>query len=308
VVDPGRVAIVTKRTRILGPAPGFERVREYVQSHPLPVPPTVRECVARDLLPSEISPGRMLMTPQHTRELIERYPRLYRYADSEPVSSSPPFAREGFACGDGWFGIIDRLSARLVADPNLIVAQAKEKQGVLRFHVDSVGEEAEPDLALEARLYAERMAAREESSVTCEVCGAPGKHEEHRGRWEVRCGSCGWLDDMVLACGFLTKLVAGKMRETFVADLAFVAEAKYHITQHLGVGASHQPEEVRKRFPAIDWVKLDLFATIDSIDKMEQAEGDFTQEELEAMIFRVSPEDLWKFVKEDVPALAEALR
>jgi hypothetical protein len=190
------VAIVTKTTRILGPAPGFERVREYVRSHPLPVPPTVREYVARDLLPPGIPPHRVSMTPAHTRELIARYPGLYRYADSEPVSSSPPFAREGFACGDGWFGIIDRLSAKLVADPNLVAAQVKEKMGVLKFYTDDLGVEAEPDLALDARLYGEIVAAREESTVTCEACGKPGTHSQHNNYWRVRCEPCARLDEV----------------------------------------------------------------------------------------------------------------
>jgi hypothetical protein len=40
---------------------------------------------------------------------------------------------------------------------------------------------------------------------------------------------------------------------------------------------------------------------------MEQVEGDFTREELEAMIFQVSPEDIWKFIHEDVAVIKEAL-
>ena len=112
---------------------------------------------------------------------------------------------------------------------------------------------------------------------------------------------------MARACGFLSKIADGKTQETFVADFGAVVEAKYHITRHLCLGAAHQSEEVRKSFPDIDWAKLDLWATIDSTDKMEQAEGDFTREELEAMIFRVSPEEIWKFISEDVPAIARAL-
>ncbi len=112
---------------------------------------------------------------------------------------------------------------------------------------------------------------------------------------------------MVLACGFLREIAAGKTRKVFVADIGAVVMSKNHITRHLGVGAAHQPEKVRKRFPAIDWAKLDLWATIDSTDKMEQAEGDFTREELEAMIFQVSPENIWKFIHEDVPVIKEAL-
>jgi uncharacterized protein with HEPN domain len=302
------VAIVTKKTRILGPAPGFERVREYVQKHPLPVPPTLRECVSQGLLAFQLSPDRVSLTPGHTRELIERYPGLFRYADSAPVSSSPPFAREGFACGDGWFGILDRLSAKLVADPNLVAAQVKEKMGVLKFYTDDLGAEAEPDLALDARLYGEIVTAREESTVTCEACGEPGTHSQHNNYWRVRCEPCAWLDDMAEACQHLADIVEGKDFAAFAKDLGAVESAKYHIRLHLGAGASHQSPERRARLSGVDWAKLDLWATIDSTEKMERAEGDFTREELEAMIFQPSLEALWEFIKDDVPAVAEALR
>jgi len=284
--------------------------------------PTVRECITRGLGPYRTGIGRGDMTVAHAKHLIETYPTLYKHADSPAVGASPPFARQGFACGDGWFSILDRLSAKLIADPSLVVIQCKEKMGILTMYFDGGpatitmffdGGSAtlvEVEAATEASATrAALKAAAKDSAVTCELCGQPSPGPQTINRWvSVRCDSCGWLDDMVLACGFLSNIAAGKTQEAFVADFGAVVVAKNHITMHLGVGASHQSEEVRKRFPHVDWAKLDLWATIDSIEKMAQAEGNFTREELEAMIFQVSPEDIWKFIHEDVPVIEEALR
>jgi hypothetical protein len=122
-----------------------------------------------------------------------------------------------------------------------------------------------------------------------------------------RCDSCAWLDDMVQACGFLAKFGAGKTRESFAADFGAVVEAEFHITQHLGMGARLQAVEVRRRYPAVDWAKLDLWATIDSTERMERAARDLPGEEYEAMIFRVTPGELWHFIIEDVPLIEAAL-
>jgi uncharacterized protein with HEPN domain len=277
--------------------------------------PTVRECLAQGLGPWRNEIGRGDMTVAHARHLIETYPTLYRHADSPAVGASPPFAREGFAVGDGWFSILDTLSARLAADRSRVVIQCKEKYGILALYCDLIESSsceaavAVDIAALDAALDAALEAAVKASAVTCELCGqpSPGPQANIKGWVTVRCDSCLWLNDMAQACGFLTKIAEGKTQETFVADFGAVVEAKYHITRHLGVGTAHQPDEVKKRFPDINWAKLDLWATIDSTDKMEQAEGDFTREELEAMIFRVSPEEIWKFITEDVPVIKKAL-
>src|SRR5208283_3213480 len=103
----------------------------------IPTPPTLRECLARGLFGSGNSPlGDREMSVEHSKQLIERYPSLYRLADAPPVPSAPPFAREGFACNDGWFKIVDRLSAKLSADPNLVVGQIKEKLGLRRIYFE----------------------------------------------------------------------------------------------------------------------------------------------------------------------------
>ena len=175
-------------------APKTKKLRSAGISNPnalkldIPVPPTLRECLAQGLFGSGNSPlGDREMSVEHSKQLIERHPGLYRLADAPPVSSSPPFAREGFACGDGWFGLVDRLSARLSADPNLVVGQIKEKLGLLRIYFElSPLPPDEIEEATDAAL-AEAVA---ESRVTCEWCGRPGKHAQREGYWSAKCDAC----------------------------------------------------------------------------------------------------------------------
>ena len=82
--------------------------------------------------------------------------------------------------GDGWFKIIDELSAAIVKlDKNVKASQVKEKYGTLRFYTDGHTDEVD-------KLIDE---AEAKSVVTCEVCGKPGKM---RGKsWlSIRCDSC----------------------------------------------------------------------------------------------------------------------
>jgi len=154
----------------------------------IPTPPTLRECLAQGLFGSGISPhGLHEMTVEHSTQLIERYPSLYRLADASPVPSSRPFAREGFGVADGWFSLVDRLSTKLSADPNLVVSQIKEKFGLLRIYFElSPLPSDEIEEATDAAL-AEAVA---ESQITCEWCGKPGKHAQREGYWSVKCDAC----------------------------------------------------------------------------------------------------------------------
>jgi len=175
-------------------APRKKKLRTAGFSNPnalkldIPTPPTLRECLARGLFGSGISPrGHREMTVAHSKRLIERYPGLYRLADATPVPSSPPFAREGFACGDGWFTLIDRLSAKLSADPDLVVGQLKEKLGLLRVYFEP--SPLPPD-DIEEATDAALVEAVAESRITCERCGKPGKHAQRGGRWSAKCDAC----------------------------------------------------------------------------------------------------------------------
>jgi len=176
-------------------APREKKLRTAGFSNPnalkldIPTPPTLRQCLGWGLFGSGIAArrGHHEMSIEHSKQLIKRYPGLYRLADAPPVPSSPPFAREGFACGDGWFRLVDRLSAKLSADPDLAVGQIKEKLGLLRIYFEpSPLPSSEIEEATDAAL-AEAVA---ESQITCERCGKPGKHAQRGGQWTSKCDAC----------------------------------------------------------------------------------------------------------------------
>ena len=86
-----------------------------------------------------------------------------------------------FQCDDGWFKLIDRLSAKIVKlDPRVEASCVKEKFGTLRFYVDT---------EMEA-VYDVISKAEKESSKTCEVCGKPGKLHNDKGWWATLCKKC----------------------------------------------------------------------------------------------------------------------
>ena len=121
------------------------------------------------------------MNAKNTAYLFGRYPVLYQGRKFPITQSLIPF---GIETGDGWFKIIDQLSAdiTLLDEKNgttTIAVQVKEKYGGLRFYVE-FGSDAVYDLI---------DAAEEESLKTCEMCGEPG---ELRG--------VGWVSTMCDKC------------------------------------------------------------------------------------------------------------
>jgi uncharacterized protein with HEPN domain len=225
------------------------------------------------------------MSPAHQRELVERYPGLYRHADDKLVLSGDPFAREGFACGDGWFAIIDRLSSRLVADPNLVVGQLKEKMGLLTVYFNR-SESA--SLEVEAATDAALREAREESKRTCEVCGAPGAYKKRDHHVSPLCEPCEWIEEIVEACRRLACYPAKMDFAAFAAHATRLDACKRHV-QHLGEAASHQSPARRARLPGINWQRLDAFRPVSVVASMSAVE-------------------VWGFIRDEVPALAEALQ
>ena len=270
-------------------SPTARAVRELVaKMPPLPVPPTVRECAAQGLLPYGLSPSRTAMSPRHMLELVERYPGLYRHADDKPVSSCEPFASEGFACGDGWFRIINRLSSKLAADPNLIVSQLKEKMGLLTVYFD-ISELASPKI--ERMTDAALRKACRESRRICEVCGVMGVYEERGERLGVLCEPCNWLNDMEMACQFLTDIGKQWTAATRARREILLEAGRRHV-QHLGQAASHQSPRRRAKFPAIDWKRLDGFQPIYVDNRLNQ----------------FGPKELRKFIRDEVPLIKKALQ
>lgn len=135
------------------------------------------------------------MSPELEKKLFEKYPDLYAYKSEDGKTSD--MTHYGFSHGDGWFNIIDCLSATITdimknhpgrkhlrraefdETIQVRVAQVKEKFGSLRFYVDNGSKE----------VYAAISMAEMMSSRTCETCGSPGTRRS--GGWvKVRCDSC----------------------------------------------------------------------------------------------------------------------
>lgn len=117
------------------------------------------------------------MNASNTETLIKDFPRLYRGREKSITESSMPF---GFACGDGWFALIYKLSAEIEAiakkhniDENTDAwpkaVQVKEKFGGLRFYIDIESESIRKQVS-------DLVEQAEGKSFTiCERCGQPGK-------------------------------------------------------------------------------------------------------------------------------------
>lgn len=81
-------------------------------------------------------------------------------------------------CGAGWFPLLRRAFARLEAlGVPVSVSDIKEKYGTLRLDVDAQGDRVDAIVG-----DAEKL-----STVTCELCGAPGKLRRHRPWLKTLC-------------------------------------------------------------------------------------------------------------------------
>ena len=107
-----------------------------------------------------------------TERLCTDFLELYR-ARTKRMTESPMCF--GFECGDGWYRIIEQLSAdimRLAVQAGIDVhevRQVKEKFGGLRFYIDGGSQ----------TIYDRIDEAAELLLRTCEVCGEQGSR---RGR------------------------------------------------------------------------------------------------------------------------------
>lgn len=123
------------------------------------------------------------MSPEKDKALCDAYPLLY-------ADRNKPYTETcmcwGFACGDGWYEIINGMSAQLealiVSDPECGVraSQVKEKFGFLRVYLRGQVTEEMREIVL---------AASSRSSTTCESCGAPGTLRADGWR-SVACDDC----------------------------------------------------------------------------------------------------------------------
>jgi hypothetical protein len=113
-------------------------------------------------------------------KLYKKYPKLYR---QNTLSMQETCMCWGICCGDGWYDLIDKLSAKLEAYGFVEAAQVKEKFGGLRFYVDGCDSDSFDEIHKHIR------EAEELSYKTCERCGQPG--ETKGGGWvRTLCDDC----------------------------------------------------------------------------------------------------------------------
>ena len=104
------------------------------------------------------------------KQMEERFPKMFngKYG--------------GFACGEGWWPILEKLCSNIQNHidwknkqseivPQVTVAQIKEKFGGLRFYYDG-GDDHINGMVRMAEAWAD---------ASCEECGAPGKRRD--GGW-----------------------------------------------------------------------------------------------------------------------------
>ena len=105
------------------------------------------------------------MKEELEQKIFKDFPNMYKPERPETES----LMCFGFECGDGWFDLLYSLSKDLSEMEDLPegfeVEQVKSKFGTLRFY---------PNFGNE-KIYERITQAEEESAVTCEDCGKPGK-------------------------------------------------------------------------------------------------------------------------------------
>ena len=231
--------------------------------------------------------SRLDMTAAHVLSLLERFPALYREAWVTPSNKASRFACDGFEISDGWAGLVDRLSARLSADPSCHVWQLKEKFGRLAVYFDD-DESVPRDPRLDAEMETALDEAADESMRTCEVCGEPGTRDKRGYLVGVRCGPCEQLDEISATCKSIADRLEGLDLASFAAS-EFAQDAIRMELLCLGHAAAGQPPASRARLPGIGWERLEQFK--------------------EARAIKGIPvEELWRFASEEALVLGRKLR
>lgn len=120
------------------------------------------------------------------KEILNKYDSIFevyhlREGGELNVDHPPPIAFYGLQCGSGWYELIDNLCSDLEEiDPEVKAHQVKEKFGGLRFYTGGTTEEALDRI----------QQAANESTKTCEYCGAPCSRDNSGGWIRTLCDPC----------------------------------------------------------------------------------------------------------------------
>jgi len=120
--------------------------------------------------------------------LCNKYPKLFIERDLPATETCMCW---GFACGDGWFNILDKLCQNIQRHldwknrdievvAQVVVEQVKEKFGTLRFYYRGGDDYVRGLISM-----AESM-----TEVTCESCGSGAKTDWNSGWVHTTCEPC----------------------------------------------------------------------------------------------------------------------
>ncbi len=111
---------------------------------------------------------------------VKKYPNMFKGYHMTPHQSPMSW---GFACGNGWFDLMDQLWKDLSKYEDVEVIQVKEKLSVLTVYIKSKHDKARGLTGTAMR----------DSSIICEMCGQLG--ERRSGSWLFTlCDDCHGLD------------------------------------------------------------------------------------------------------------------
>jgi hypothetical protein len=112
----------------------------------------------------------------------ERIINKYKFFHPEkPLSES--LMAFGFACDEGWFGIIENMCEKLskIVPEDFEILQVKQKFATLRVYPNIFRDDIEAII----------NEAETESETTCEICGSKeGKLDNTGGWWKTVCTNC----------------------------------------------------------------------------------------------------------------------
>jgi len=128
------------------------------------------------------------MSPEKDAELYRKYPMLYNQRNGDMKETCMCW---GFECQNGWYDLIDELSAKLEAinqtlpeGEKIVAAQVKEKFSGLRFYIDLVQN------SISEKVYELIGEAEKKSYTICEQCGKPGKQFVENNWVSTVCPEC----------------------------------------------------------------------------------------------------------------------
>ena len=125
------------------------------------------------------------MTPKNTEKLYKKYPKIFKQKNDSMQKTCMCF---GFACGDGWYWLIDNLCSCIQNyidsndRPQVEAVQVKEKLGMLSFYIINGTPTTLGMIWLAGHL----------SKDICEICGATENVFQHTKR--------GWIKTLCKEC------------------------------------------------------------------------------------------------------------